>query len=1751
MSKRTKRRKNRGRTKPEKTPQPRGQDGALGLAGDPPSDERGRPRGYGYGYPRRPQRVVRLNHRLIILLFVATALLGVGMHFLHDFQVDRNADALLERADRAEADGKLGEAVNYLAQYTQFRPKDADALARLGNLVERQSYEPSSWRRALSTYESVLRLDADRPEIRRDLVEAAMRLGRYDRAMHHIQILIDGAPDDADLAYRAARCQTGLGKYAAAADSCVRAIQLDPDRRDPYLLLARLVRDHSDQVPLGSLDRQVVEWSGRDDAATDREAPAPEDSGSNKEPASDESREDEEENEESAQAAPARIVDADRLFDRILDVMVQRARPTVKALIARAQFRLREVNENVVRPAETDDPTARAARVLDGLDSDGDALLDRREWDRLPVRPALVDADGDGRINRSELEARYRGGPQRAALDSARRDLEAARDRAPDDPDLLHTSAILFLDRARLARQDGNAGEAEQALHQARADARRGLEVAPENVRFHLVLSRVAQEREGVAAALDRLQEGLQRLAEVRKKARKRTDRSEEEEARSPAFFEQLRREFLFRQTDLLVAQARSGDSRLDPQPLREAEASLEEFRESIGVPGAPRMQALARFLEGRILLARGQWREASLTFEEARPDLRDRPGLLRRLDLMLGGCYARLNNPDAQLRVYRRALREDPDWAEGRRQLAAALAEADRLEEALREYRSVSHLPGVPLRIARLLIQRRQQQPGGGPDWEAVQQALQAETNRDGGEASEPEAVRLQAQVLAAQNKFSEATALLEEALQRQPDQVSLWSVRAVLPMYRNDLEPAARLRRAQSILQEARETIGDRVELRLTAAQLALRQPAEKARLSLEELRSDLEEFSDAERARLFDGLADAYTRLGDRRQARHMWQRVAELEPENLEVRMVLARLAIQDGDEQAVQKHLQKLRAIEGSNGPNGNFIAALWQLRTITEQFDPPVEDERRRAELRAAAQRPRRLLEEAARQRPSWAEVARTRGDVEYLLGNRSVAAEHYQKAISLGDRSRRAISRLVSHLYQQQRFDEADQLLTQLGREDSSLLSGRLGRMASGVSFLRREYDEAINRISRQAAESGAVRDLILQGQLLFAQGDRGQEAEEAFRRAVQAARASEPDLIPAAYYQLVLYLARTGQIEGKDGAVATIREAAGNLPQEPPHLAPLTLARFHELLYWLRPDEDRFRDRAEEFYLQAVAARPEDVDLRMNLAGFFVRTTQTEKAQTQLDHILNPETDAPPEAVAWANRVKSYLMASGGDYADMLEALDHLERSAAGSGSGQSSLEDLRTKAVILAQSPLRRDRLKLIDVLEQIDRMQALSADDRYRLARLYEAVGHWEKAAETFETLLERHPDNGLFLAEYVEGLIERDRLGEAEGRLARLESLMPDSFSLVLLKAKLLHAREKTDEAVSLVRQFLADRDADPSPEQTVRDLLAQDRADEALQILQRHAGARENDDEAAQAIREGRNLLEEGRTEAAVKVLEEYLQREELQARIRRFYRRTAARFLSQLGRHAAAEDVFRRSMEQSDQPDDILTLVFYVARQGRIEEALDLCDRAWENEEIAASAVASTSVAVLRTAEQPAPEHVQRVEQRLAAELEKDPGGNLAVYLADLRDFQGRYGEAERLYMEILEQNGRNVMALNNLAWMWGLREKNPDQALEYINRAIAQTGPAAELLDTRAVVHLSRGDAQLAVKDLEQAIESSPSAVKYAHLARAYLEQGDRTAAQNAYRKARQEGFSLEDLHPLERDRYRPLTDRLAGRI
>ena len=145
------------------------------------------------------------------------------------------------------------------------------------------------------------------------------------------------------------------------------------------------------------------------------------------------------------------------------------------------------------------------------------------------------------------------------------------------------------------------------------------------------------------------------------------------------------------------------------------------------------------------------------------------------------------------------------------------------------------------------------------------------------------------------------------------------------------------------------------------------------------------------------------------------------------------------------------------------------------------------------------------------------------------------------------------------------------------------------------------------------------------------------------------------------------------------------------------------------------------------------------------------------------------------------------------------------------------------------------------------------------------------------------------------------------------------------------------------------------------------------------------------------------------------------------------------------------------------------------------MEEALEICEKSWEA--CVSYAVAVACLDVLRNAKG-SPDQQLQVERRIKAAIEKNRNSvPLLLVLADLQEQLGRFDDAAATDRAVLVKDPTNVVALNNLAVILAWKNIQLGEALELVQRALTSGGPSPVILDTRAVVYLRQGKADLAI--------------------------------------------------------------------
>lgn len=228
--------------------------------------------------------------------------------------------------------------------------------------------------------------------------------------------------------------------------------------------------------------------------------------------------------------------------------------------------------------------------------------------------------------------------------------------------------------------------------------------------------------------------------------------------------------------------------------------------------------------------------------------------------------------------------------------------------------------------------------------------------------------------------------------------------------------------------------------------------------------------------------------------------------------------------------------------------------------------------------------------------------------------------------------------------------------------------------------------------------------------------------------------------------------------------------------------------------------------------------------------------------------------------------------------------------------------------------------------------------------------------------------------------------------------------------------------------------------------------------------------------------------------------------------------------------------------------PEEVVLLINALCRQAKFSDAYEVCEKLWKEGKHTPEVLGAVSVGVLQGWKDASDAQIRAVEKHLANALarvtqQKKPSALLRLQLAQMHDKRGQYDQATDELRKVLEEQPNNVVALNNLAWMLALRSGDAGKALMHVEKAIAGMGRRADLLDTRAMVHLARKEPAKAVADLKEALQEGATASRLYRLARAHHENRESDKAKAALAQAKAKGLEVAMLHPVEHEEAKKL--------
>jgi len=220
----------------------------------------------------------RLNVKLALWLVGITVFSVVGVHFLHGYQLDRNADFLKVQAETALKAGDVQEAIKQYNQYLKHRD-DPQGYSALAELVVGLAKDADATRqtkiRAYNILEEAIRRHPDLDDVRERLIEYTMQMRRYPETLEHIEYLKAKDKTNPALDLKVAICHYAGGDEAKAYQELCTMMGFDPAKEEfaekapasasevgAFELAGQIVRKRPDGVKTADLlMKKLVEWN--------------------------------------------------------------------------------------------------------------------------------------------------------------------------------------------------------------------------------------------------------------------------------------------------------------------------------------------------------------------------------------------------------------------------------------------------------------------------------------------------------------------------------------------------------------------------------------------------------------------------------------------------------------------------------------------------------------------------------------------------------------------------------------------------------------------------------------------------------------------------------------------------------------------------------------------------------------------------------------------------------------------------------------------------------------------------------------------------------------------------------------------------------------------------------------------------------------------------------------------------------------------------------------------------------------------------------------------------------------------------------------------------------------------------------------------------------------------------------------------------------------------------------------------------
>lgn len=960
-----------------------------------------------------------------------------------------------------------------------------------------------------------------------------------------------------------------------------------------------------------------------------------------------------------------------------------------------------------------------------------------------------------------ELEAKYWEHAGKLALAEAA--INRAKLKAPNELSVLIYSAELALISTQQQRRNGLAEEFKTAAKKLKpviADLERGIQINAKSENLYLLYFVKAQIESAIqnpASAVETINAGLKELPQNKV---------------------------------LLEALV---EYQLQNRDINGAKATI-ELLDRLG--GSPDKVA---FSKANILILNEDWVRAAEVLDRMRRQTISNPSVARLANLRLGECYEEIGETDRRLESFTRAIPDDssdPIWVPAMLGLARTYSTMGRLDDALTTYQKVVDTQavekvasGVLVQVGRLrIIKALRTANAANVDWKPAEEAVVRAIKNF---PNESEALLLKADLHLFRKQPEESKKIINDLFTKNPKEQSIVIAKASLILREESAAAAI------AFVENSKQNLGDSVEFRLAQARFMTEsKDADANKKQLENLGQSIDKFSLNQRRKLFRGLAELAGQLGETKLAEGYWDRVVEVQPNDLPAHLIRFDRFLKANDEANLKSVLEQIQRIDGENGASTKISRASYLIWNAQQKAQKLVDNTDDLNQAYAA-------LDSLQRDRPNWARLYLAKAFIWDLRNNSDEALANYRQAVDRGIYEPQILRRLVELLAAKGLYAEANDVLSKI--PDLSSSGSDALRLAAEVSIETANPKRALEMAAKAVPpDSKNANDWLWLGRVRWQASDRV-GAGKAFERAV----ALDPKS-PDGWLLLINYLASTVK-PGDNNRIALREKIKAASQAVNPDAKALLVAQCYAMIGDKKP--------AIEAFQTARSEKPNEVRILFAEADFLTANQEWELAREAWERLI-PLANASAEEKDFARRMYAICFAADPDYSRARQAVALLGMEEGGKLKNpvdNESSSQRRTRALALAMQRDRASKLNAISLLEKEG--TKLTPADRFMLAKIYNQVGDRKNVRVTMVELLnntpERNPLYNGFLSYFIEWLLEQRDYIDAASWLAKIEKVLPDAPRTSQLKIRLLAGKKDLAGARTIFAKLAENSDVSP------------------------------------------------------------------------------------------------------------------------------------------------------------------------------------------------------------------------------------------------------------------------------------------------------------------------------------------------